>query len=188
MADLALLEPGATAHPRWDAIHHPRTRIVIDKDAVLLPRGDIGPLLDIAPFGYRVAGTPDEILAGLPPLPDSLSSAITDLARRFAALMPCKTVRVRMEGITGNACRKVHADYTDVRLICTLAGPGTDYALGDDPEGPLKRIPTGMVALFKGREFGAGHKACLHRSPPIEDTEERRLVLVIDTPARHAEG
>ena len=41
-----------------------------------------------------------------------------------------------------------------------------------------------MVALFKGHEFGAGHKPCLHRSPPIEDSGERRLVLVIDTPAR----
>lgn len=188
MAAQALLESGTTAHLRWDTIHHPQTRIVIDKNAVLLPRGDIEPLLDIAPFGYRAAGKPDALLAGLPPLPDSLSWAITDLAQRFAALMQCETVRVRVEGITGNACRKVHADYTDLRLICTLSGPGTDYTLGDDPDGPLERIPTGMVALFKGREFGAGHQACLHRSPPIEGTDERRLVLVIDTPSRHAEG
>ena len=188
MAEQALLESGATAHQRWDAIHHPQVRIVIDKDAVLLPRGDVEPLLDIAPFGYRHAGAPNEILAGLPPLPASLSTVISDLAQRFAALMQCDAVRVRVEGVTGNACRKVHADYTDVRLICTLAGPGTDYTLGDDPDGPLQRIPAGAVALFKGHEFGPGHKPCLHRSPPIEDSGERRLVLVIDTPARHAEG
>ena len=184
MADLTLLDPGAAALQRWDAIHDPRTRIVIDKDAVLLPRGDIEPLLDIAPFGLRASGTPDELLAGLPRLPGSLAQAVTDLARRFAALMQCETVRLRLEGVTGNACRKVHADYTDLRLICTLAGPGTDYTPGDDPDGPLQRIPAGSVALFKGHEFGPGHKPCLHRSPPIEGSGERRLVLVIDTPAR----
>ncbi|PXW79385.1 uncharacterized protein DUF1826 [Blastomonas natatoria] len=185
MAVQTLLEPRAKAHSRWEAIRDPRTRIVVEEDAVLLPRGDIGQLLDIAPFGYRTSGSPDAVVAGLPPLPASLANAIAELAGRFAALMHCGTVRVRLEGVTGNACRKVHADYTDLRLICTLAGPGTDYTLGDDPDGPLQRIPAGAVALFKGREFGPGHSACLHRSPPIEDTGERRLVLVIDTPARH---
>lgn len=184
MAALTLLEPCAPAHQRWDAIHHPQTRIVIDGDAVLLPRGDIEPLLDIAPFGHRAAGRPDALLVQLPPLPESLGRCITDLAARFAALMRCDTVRVRIEGVTGNACRKVHADYTDLRLICTLAGPGTDYTPGDDPDGPLQRIPAGSVALFKGHEFGPGHKPCLHRSPPIADSGERRLVLVIDSPAR----
>lgn len=187
MAALNVLEPASAAtHRRWEAIRDPRTRIVIDENAVLLPRGDIQPLLDIAPFGHRAAGRPDAILADMPPLPDALGAAIADLAADFARVMGCDTVRVRLEGVTGNACRKVHADYTDLRLICTLAGPGTDYTLGDDPDGALLRIPTGMVALFKGHEFGPGHAACLHRSPPIEDSGERRLVLVIDTPARHA--
>ncbi len=188
MAALNLLAPRAHARQRWDAIRHPQTRIVIDEDAVLLPRGDIEPLLGIAPFGYRAAAQPIDVLAALPPLPHSLGATITDLATRFAALMGCDTVRVRLEGVTGNACRKVHADYTDLRLICTLAGPGTDYTPGDDPDAPLLRIATGAVALFKGHEFGAGHSACLHRSPPIEDSAERRLVLVIDTPARHPTG
>ena len=186
MAALAALHPGTPARERWDAIRHPQTRIVIDRNAVLLPRGDIEPLLAMAPFGFRATGTPGEIRAVLPQLPGSLSAAIADLACAFASLMRCRTVRVRVEGITGNACRKVHADYTDVRLICTLAGPGTDYTPGDDPAAPLQRIPTGAVALFKGREFGRGHAACLHRSPPIEGSGERRLVLVIDTAERHA--
>lgn len=188
MAALTLLEPRAQARQRWDAIHHPQTRIVIDKDAVLLPRGDIEPLLDIAPFGYRAAGRPETLLAELPPLPESLGRCIAVLAARFASLMQCEAVRVRLEGVTGNACRKVHADYTDLRLICTLAGPGTDYALDDDPEGQLTRLPTGAIGLFKGHAFGEGHRPCLHRSPPIEDSGERRLVLVIDTPPRATAG
>lgn len=93
-----------------------------------------------------------------------------------------------MEGVRGNACRKVHADYTDLRLICTLAGPGTDYTLGDEPDAALLPIPTGITALFKGHEFGTGHSVCLHRSPPVGDSGERRLVRVIDTPATHPLG
>lgn len=93
-----------------------------------------------------------------------------------------------MEGVRRNACRKVHADYTDLRLICTLAGTGTDYTLGDDPDAALLPIPTGITALFKGHEFGTGHSACLHRSPPVGYSGERRLVRVIDTPARHPLG
>lgn len=172
----------------WQDIFDPDTRIVIDPEAVLLRWGEIAPLLDLAPFGHRAAGPPDTVAQALPPMPPVLTAAITDLATRFAALMRCETVRVRLEGVTGNACRKVHADYTDLRLICTLAGPGTDYTLGDDPDAPLQRIATGAVALFKGQEFGPGHRACLHRSPPIEGSGDKRLVLVIDTPARHLHG
>jgi hypothetical protein len=142
-------------------------------------------LLAAAPFGHAVSGTPDVLAAQMPSISKELADAITGLAARFAQLMRCDTVRVILEGITGNACRKVHADYTDLRLICTLEGTGTDYTLGDDPEGSLLSIPTGAEALFKGREFGAGHAACLHRSPPIEGTGASRLVLVIDTTQRH---
>lgn len=60
--------------------------------------------------------------------------------------------------------------------------------LGDDPDGRLLRILTGAVALFKGHDFGPAHAACLHRSPPIEDRGERRVMLVIGTPAQHATG
>src|SRR3989344_5468187 len=147
--------------------------------------GGLSGCVGLPPFATAGAGRPDALLADLPALPDSIARCIEDLASRFASLMQCETVRVRLEGVTGNACRKVHADYTDLRLICTLAGPGTDYTLEDDPDGPLQRISAGLVGLFKGHEFGAGHKPCLHRSPPIEDSGERRLVLVIDTPARH---
>ncbi|MFN3820280.1 DUF1826 domain-containing protein [Blastomonas sp.] len=174
----------AVSYNNWKAIDDPAVRIVIDEAFISLLRDVTDSLLAAAPFSHAVSGTPEAMVAQLPSLSKELADAITDLATRFAGLMHCDTVRLRLEGITGNACRKVHADYTDLRLICTLAGPGTDYTLGDDPAGPLLSIPTGAVALFKGREFGAGHAACLHRSPPIEGTGLSRLVLVIDTPQR----
>lgn len=168
----------------WSRILDPSVRIVIDEHAQVMNPAEAGDLLADAPFGHAIAGTPDQLVAQLPPLPAGLAASIPVLAGRFAALMGCDTVRLRLEGIIGNACRKVHADYTDLRLICTLAGPGTQYALGDDPDAPLEEVPTSAVALFKGRQFANGHAACLHRSPPIEGTGERRLVLVIDTPQK----
>lgn len=179
----------APADTGWRSIFDSTTRIVIDPHtepgAVLPWRDDVEALLDLAPFAHRASDTPAAVGQGLCGFAPRLTPVVTCLATRFAALMGCETVRVRLEGVTGNACRKVHADYTDLRLICTLAGPGTDYTLGDDPDAPLLRVPTGAVALFKGLAFGTGHKPCLHRSPPIEGSGERRLVLVIDTPARH---
>ncbi len=174
----------SVVYNNWQAIGDPAVRIVIDEACISLSRDATDSLLSAAPFGHAVSGTPDALVTQLPSLSKELADAITGLAARFAELMRCDTVRLRLEGITGNACRKVHADYTDLRLICTLEGPGTDYTLGDDPEGSLLSIPTGAVALFKGREFGAGHAACLHRSPPIEGSGASRLVLVMDTPQK----
>lgn len=184
MTQLETLARPAVIYNHWQAIGDPAVRIVIDQECISVSQKETDSLLATAPFGRAVSGRPDALVAQLPSLSKELGNAITARAARFAGLVRCDTVRLRLEGITGNACRKVHADYTDLRLICTLAGPGTEYTLGDDPEGPLLSIPTGAVALFKGRGFGPGHAACLHRSPPIEGTGASRLVLVIYTPQR----
>jgi hypothetical protein len=48
----------------------------------------------------------------------------------------------------------------------------------------IERVPTGWVGLFKGRTYAPDHPPCFHRSPPVGDTGEKRLMLVIDTPLR----
>lgn len=47
----------------------------------------------------------------------------------------------------------------------------------------LERVPTGWIGLSKGRTYHPDHPACYHRSLPAGDMGEKRLVLVIDTPA-----
>lgn len=117
-------------------------------------------------------------------LPKALRDDILALARRFAAFMQIDAVRLRLEAVTTNACRRIHADYADLRLITTYHGRGTDYLPNgaEQAENNLLRMPTGHIGLFKGRLFADQHEPCLHRSPPIEGTGEVRLVLVIDTP------
>ncbi len=166
----------------WDAIRDPACSILIEPRMPPISDISIEELLREAPFSWYVEGTLDEVQADLITLPGDMRIDISNLGSRFMKLMHVDKLRVRIEGVTGNACKKLHADYTDLRLITTYAGAGTDYAPQNDRR--LERMPTGAVGLFKGKLFGNGHTPCLHRSPPIEGTNEARLVLVIDTPEK----
>lgn len=106
------------------------------------------------------------------------------MGARYRTLMQVDHLRFRLEGITSNACWKIHADYTDIRLITTYEGPTTQYIPVGAPtdEAYLREVPLGAIALFKGRNYAEGHAPCFHRSPPAADMNARRLILVIDTP------
>lgn len=175
----------------WARIKERGCPIVIEARDVPLSDSDIAPLLAKAPFALRAEGEIEGLAEQLAKLPDVLVADIQGLANRFAELTGKPSLRIRLQGITTNACKKVHADYTDVRLITTYAGPGTDFAPhgaeGHGGDCCLECVPTGAIALFKGRLFGEGHDPCLHRSPPIAGSGKVRLVLVIDTPMRETE-
>ena len=170
--------------PGWARVFSPACAVVVDLQTALDPRMLNG-LLASAEGGERIIvravvdpDGPGQVFGTLPiPLVDDILAN----ARRFAALLSVATVKVRLEQVTTDACRLLHSDYVDVRLIKTYAGPGTDYAPDPDTPAVLERLATGATGLFAGRDFpGDGHTACLHRSPPINGTGIRRLVLVID--------
>ncbi|WP_442681329.1 DUF1826 domain-containing protein [Sphingomonas sp. ASY06-1R] len=104
---------------------------------------------------------------------------ITHLAERFAAVMEVDDVEIRLECVTGNSCWKFHADYVRARLITTYCGRGTEWAVQDATLGPPRHMQAGDVSIFKGRIWMPMPRI-LHRSPPIADTGEIRLLLVID--------
>lgn len=170
----------------WEAIRGADVPLVLEARKLIDGAPWAAELAQQAPFERRGQGRVSEAVGALGALPLELRQDIERLASRFAGIMQVATVRIRLEGIVTNACRKIHSDNTDVRLITTYIGPGTDYV----PHGlaaeerNLVRIPTGCVALFKGRAFDPDHAFCLHRSPPAADMEVARLVLVIDTPLR----
>ncbi|MGY2734630.1 DUF1826 domain-containing protein [Sphingomonas sp. UYP23] len=109
-----------------------------------------------------------------------LTKDIANLASRFAKLMSAEGVAIRLEPIPGNACWKFHADDVSARLITTYVGPGTEWTIRQGNQlGRIHQIVTGHVGVFKGRHW-APDAPILHRSPPIADTDQVRLLLVID--------
>lgn len=178
-ADTLLMDQWAQIHDRDCPLH-------LEPRDPPLSAATLEAMLARAPFMQRYEGNPGDIPAAFADLPGDLVADVEALSQRFAQIMNVAAVRVRIERTDSNACKKVHADYTDVRLITTYAGPGTDIAPhADDADRSdccLERVATGWVGLFKGRTYDADHRPCFHRSPPAGDMGEKRLVLVIDTP------
>lgn len=177
---------------RWAQIHDRDCPLHLEPRNPPLAAATLDAMLALDPVMLRFEGEPQGVHEAFADLPGDLVADVEVLCRRFAQVMKVATVRVRIERTDSNACRKVHADYTDVRLITTYAGPGTDIAPhADDADRSdccLERVPAGCVGLFKGRTYHADHKPCFHRSPPAGDMGEKRLVLVIDTPLNPKTG
>lgn len=108
---------------------------------------------------------------------------IAERAGRFARIMKAGTLRLRLDVIGDNACRKFHLDNVAARLLCTYRGRGTQYGLaqpGGDPS-IIHELPTGAVGLFRGALWPSTEgTGIVHRSPPISGSNETRLLLVID--------
>lgn len=107
-----------------------------------------------------------------------LAEDIGLLIRRHAALTGEDRLSLRLEVVETDACRRFHADYVTLRLLCSYAGPGTQWCRAAASDA-ICEVPTGAVGVFKGRML-LDPPTVLHRSPPIVATGERRLVLAID--------
>jgi len=105
------------------------------------------------------------------------------LARRLAQILSISEVRLRVELVHDDACRKFHQDFVRARLICTYSGPGTVYGIVEEDDEPARtgNTPTGMPILLKGRLWpGPSDPTLKHRSPQISGTGISRLVIVLD--------
>jgi len=183
----ALLEPGCAAaiwrrhtpstFQRWidrlDPDHLPHGRLVVQADRVAEALERL----------CETAGTPPDTHR------DQLIEDAAGLAKMFADLMSARFVRLRLDAISTNACRKFHIDALTARLICTYRGTGTQYGISTDGGDPSRifTVPTGEPILLRGTLWPVVPEAgLLHRSPPIEGTGATRLVLVA-APALAAE-
>lgn len=127
-----------------------------------------------------VSTIPDLMTASGYPDSAALAGDVVALAVHFAAMVGSETLRVRLDVIETDACRKFHADQVTVRLLAPLRGPGTQWmrAGGTSPH-PDGQLQIGDVGIFKGRVW-ADPTVILHRSPPIAGSGITRLLLVID--------
>ena len=108
---------------------------------------------------------------------------IAALAHIFASVMRVSYLRFRLDTISTNANGKFRIDAVTARLICTYRGSGTQYGISTDGDEPrtVRNVPTGSPIILRGTLWPATPRSgLLHRSPPIETTEETQLVLVLD--------
>lgn len=116
----------------------------------------------------------------------ALVNDILELSRLFCDVMSLHSLDLRLEVVTTNSCRKFHGDYVTARLITTYVGSGTQWLDEHDADResrglePLEinQLSAGDVGLFKGKL--AAERPAIHRSPPIEGSGERRLLLVLN--------
>lgn len=134
-----------------------------------------------------VADAVDQLcdMAGTPQSPERemLVNDIATLSELFADLMDTQFLRLRLERVTDNACRKFHRDTLTGRLVCTYRGPGTQFGQAHDGQDPeyIVDVPTFSPILLRGNKWPeTPDSGLVHRSPPIEVTGQERFVLVLD--------
>lgn len=134
-----------------------------------------------------INGTIPEIAAQLevrcPEPARCLATDMIALADLYRSISGHQNLRVRLEKITTDSCRKFHVDCVDLRLLRTYVGPGVQWTR--DEGRTVREAPTGAVVFLKGKHFPGWSDAekLLHRSPPLSDrpaSERFRLLLTID--------
>jgi len=138
-----------------------------------------------------------------PALRTFLADDVAALARGFCSALDARMCSARLEVVTRDACRRFHHDFVSLRLLCTYAGPGTEWLeasnvntsalgmLGGDPEQANHRIVRDPkcvlraeamdVLWLKGASY-PGHSGigAVHRSPSAGSLGTPRLVLKLD--------
>ncbi|MEM1416652.1 MAG: DUF1826 domain-containing protein [Myxococcota bacterium] len=165
-------------------------------------RSSVGPVFSLE---ERVeAGTScDGVFAALGEgaLHERIANDVALLARTWSALTGRRHLRAKLTLTDTDNCRKLHSDYVELRILCTYAGPGTwlvpEHALdrsalgvpGDPAEinrricpDPALRVQAevGDLVFLKGKRWREGARGAVHRSPALEGTGARRLVLTVD--------
>lgn len=134
---------------------------------------------------------------------DALAADIVMLARCFCEMADTSHARVRLERVEDDGCMLFHADTLRIRMLCTYAGPGTEWL---EPENVrmhelglrgreiaganaaividaarIQQVPAWHVVMFTGR-MRADTPPLVHRSAPVRSAAENRLRLCIDLP------
>lgn len=150
-------------------------------DPEVLPRARV----ILRPAAVREAVSAISDASGTPAGPerDRLVDDIAALSEIFAGLMQAHWLRLRLDLVKTNACRKFHIDAVTARLVCTYRGTGTQYGISTDGAEPRRilTVATGAPILLRGTLWPERPRSgLLHRSPPIEGTGETRHILVLD--------
>lgn len=126
-----------------------------------------------------------------------LAEDIAGIATCFIDIIKAEAVRLHLKVVDDDACAKFHTDYYDLRLLCTYLGKGTEWV--EEPYVNRKMLMHGEnhqiirdstkvqtmqpfeIGILKGEASKKNKKlGIVHRSPPITQTGEKRLLLRLD--------
>ncbi|WP_048851105.1 DUF1826 domain-containing protein [Tanticharoenia sakaeratensis] len=105
------------------------------------------------------------------------------LAQTFQSISGHDALRVRLERVVSDSCRKFHVDCVDLRLLCTYCGSGVQWTR--DEGRTIAEAEPGAVVFLKGRCAPNWREddTLRHRSPPISvlpEGDRMRLLLTVD--------
>lgn len=101
------------------------------------------------------------------------------LVGAYACMLDARRVGLRLRALEGAMCPRFHVDHVPARLICTYAGPGSEWLTAPDAV-QVEQLSTGDVAVLKGeRWLGNEGQGLVHRSPAVP-AGQRRLMLTLD--------
>jgi hypothetical protein len=154
----------------------------------------------------------DEFLQDVPTNKDGLARFRTDieeLVHLYAELTGAMRLSLKLESFGTNLCERFHTDQVQLRLICSYAGPGTEWLHNDDvdraklgpgaagrpdeesglvlPGARVRQMPRFAIGLMKGDRWpGNRGNGLVHRSPRITDRNLRRVLFKIECTEPHA--
>ncbi|MEN1729227.1 MAG: DUF1826 domain-containing protein [Pseudomonadota bacterium] len=119
------------------------------------------------------------------------------IAKSFFALSEERKVALRLETTDGDGCRRFHVDRTQLRLLCTYRGPGTEWLKNEQVDrvalanfrpnecvlqnGEASTFEPFWVGILKGESFpGNVGNGLVHRSPPVSGTDQVRVLFCLD--------
>jgi hypothetical protein len=184
--------PNPSATPAIDSILSAEKPLDLDLRA---------PSADQLAAGISIANASEIVSRSLKHFVDD----VVFLAKLFADIAGTRHPRVRLERVEDDGCALFHADTLRLRMLCTYAGPGTQWLENGNArreqlgsrgrtieeanraivvdESRIRSIPNWHVAIFKGRAWSADEDISLiHRSAPVRHRGDYRLRLCIDLP------
>lgn len=184
-----------------DKIHEKAVNTVIyERDSRQFQH--ISQKLILADFNFQQCGTVEEIRNQLDNHLCNLNGSgillydVELLLNLFRDVSDAKTLRVSLSTVSSDMCRRFHTDVNTLRMLCTYSGEGTlwlpeeavdrnAYQLGKDNDeivsnnSLIQQVDEGDILLLKGALYQNAH-AALHRSPTIEESKAKRLLLRVD--------
>ncbi|MEL6803571.1 MAG: DUF1826 domain-containing protein [Bacteroidota bacterium] len=184
-------------------IHEEDVNIAIYERDTSKLKSEINSLLD-QNIEFRASGDIDAIMSDVVKVVDqhTHSLIIKDMERLlsyFQEVVQTTNCRLLLAAINSNMCRKFHTDINEIRMLCTYSGPGTLWLTDDNinrralgargrederiaiEESKVQQVKTGAVTLLKGALYPYDRaNAVVHRSPTIEESGEKRLLLRVD--------